>query len=219
MTVPSGTARALIVDFGGPVLLTPFELRAATEARLGLETGRLDWAGPFAPERDPEWQEVLAGRLGERSYWSLRGEQFGRLVGRPGGIRLLMETVYDGPPRSLLRPAALALIGDARRAGLPVAILTNDLHAFHPARWVDALRPEDLVDVIVDGSVEGVLKPDPRIYQITAERLGLRVQDAVFLDDQPVNLAGAAAVGMIAVPVDVTSPDTAFSRARALLGL
>jgi putative hydrolase of the HAD superfamily len=73
--------------------------------------------------------------------------------------------------------------------------------------------------VVVDGSVEGILKPDPRSYQLVASRLGVRCQDVVFLDDQPVNLAGAADVGMTAVPVDVTDPGASFARARELLGL
>ena len=93
---------ALIVDFGGPVLLTPFELAGAAEARLGLAAGRLGWTGPFAPERDPEWQDVLAGRLPERGYWALRGEQFGRIVGRAGDTRLLMAAVYEGTRDGLL---------------------------------------------------------------------------------------------------------------------
>jgi putative hydrolase of the HAD superfamily len=54
---------------------------------------------------------------------------------------------------------------------------------------------------------------------MVASRLGVRCQDVVFLDDQPVNLAGAADVGMTAVPVDVTDPGAAFGRARGLLGL
>ena len=62
--------------------------------------------------------------------------------------------------------------------------------------------------------MEGILKPDPRIYQLAARRLSVRCQDVVFLDDQPVNLAGAADVGMTAVPVDVTDPG-ARSRAPA----
>lgn len=70
-----------------------------------------------------------------------------------------------------------------------------------------------------DGSVEGILKPDPRIYPLTASRLGVRCQDVVFLDDQPVNHAGAADVGMTAVPVDVTNPGVSFGCARGLLGL
>jgi beta-phosphoglucomutase-like phosphatase (HAD superfamily) len=75
------------------------------------------------------------------------------------------------------------------------------------------------VDVVVDGSAEGVLKPDPRIYRLIAARLGASCEEIVFLDDQPVNLAGAEAVGMTAVPVDVTDPEAAFARARELLGL
>lgn len=212
-------AAALIVDFGGPVLLTPFELAGAAEARLGLAAGQLGWTGPFAPEQDAEWRDVLVGRMPERSYWARRGEQFGRIVGRAGDTRLLMAALYDGPPDALLRPEALTLIRDARAAGLPVGVLTNDLRAFHSEEWVNRLGLDELVDVIVDGSVEGILKPDPRIYRLAAGRLGVRCQDAVFLDDQPVNLAGAADVGMTAVPVDVTDPQAAFRRARDLIGL
>jgi putative hydrolase of the HAD superfamily len=210
---------ALIVDFGGPVLVTPFELAGPTEIRLGLAAGQLGWTGPFAPERDPDWQDVLAGRLPERSYWARRGEQFGRIVGRAGDTRLLMAALYEGVPHDLLRPEALALMRDARAAGLPVGVLTNDLHAFHAQEWVNRLGLDELADIVVDGSVEGILKPDPRIYRLVASRLGVRCQDVVFLDDQPVNLAGAADVGMTAVPVDVTSPGASFGRARGLLGL
>jgi putative hydrolase of the HAD superfamily len=108
---------------------------------------------------------------------------------------------------------------DAREAGLPVGVLTNDLGAFHSQEWVDALRVLDLVDAMVDGSHVGILKPDPRVYRMIADRLQVEPADVVFLDDQPVNLAGATAVGMTAVYVDVTDPDVAFDRARTLLGL
>jgi hypothetical protein len=57
---------------------------------------------------------------------------------------------------------------DARAAGLPVGVLTNDLHAFHSQEWVNRLGLDDLADVVVDGSVEGILKLDPRIYRLTA---------------------------------------------------
>jgi putative hydrolase of the HAD superfamily len=214
---PPGTA--LIVDFGGPVLVTPFELTGSAETRLGLAPGRLGWTGPFAPERDPDWQDVLAGRLAERSYWARRGEQFGRVVGRAGDTRLLMAALYEGVPHDLLRPEALALMRDARAAGLPVGVLTNDLRAFHSQEWVSRLGLDELADVVVDGSMEGILKPDPRIYRLAASRLGVSCKDVVFLDDQPVNLAGAADVGMTAVPVDVTDPGASFRRARGLLGL
>jgi putative hydrolase of the HAD superfamily len=144
------------------------------------------------PEQDPDWQDVLAGRLLERGYWARRGEQFGHIMGRAGDTRLLMAALYEGVPRDLLRPEALAPMRDARAAGLPVGVPTNDLRAFHSQEWVDRLGLDELADVVVDGSVEGILKPDPRIYRLAASRLGVRCQGVVFLDDQPVNLAGAA---------------------------
>ena len=71
----------------------------------------------------------------------------------------------------------------------------------------------------MDGSVTGVLKPDPRAYQTAAEQLGHRPGEIVFLDDLPYNVAGAVAIGMIAIHVDVTAPGAAFAAARAVLGL
>jgi putative hydrolase of the HAD superfamily len=219
---------ALVLDFGGPVLLTPFELTAAAEQRLGLPAGRLAFSGPFAPVPDDEWQKVLGGALSERAYWTRRGAEFAAAMGRSqdtgqgdstGGIKALMAALFHGPPRGLLRPGALALMRDARAAGLPVGILTNDLRLFQPAAFVAGLALGDLADDVIDGSVEGIMKPDPRIYRLSAARLGVACEDVVFLDDQPVNLAGAEAVGMTAVRVDVTQPQAAFARARELAGL
>ena len=222
-----------MLDFGGPVLLTPFELTAAAERRLGLPAGRLAFSGPFPPVRDAEWQRVLGGRLSERAYWARRGAEFAAALGGAtacgdpresqgdgtSGIQALMAALFHGPPRGLLRPGALALMRDARAAGLPVGILTNDLRLFQPAEFVAGLALGELADDVIDGSVEGIMKPDPRIYRLSAARLGVACEDVVFLDDQPVNLAGAEAVGMTAVRVDVTDPQPAFARARELAGL
>ena len=217
-----------MLDFGGPVLLTPFELTATAEQRLGLPAGRLAFSGPFPPVRDAEWQRVLGGALSERAYWTRRGAEFAAAMGHspdPGhgdgtsGIKALMAALFHGPPRGLLRPGALALMRDARAAGLPVGILTNDLRLFQPADFVAGLALGELADDVIDGSLEGIMKPDPRIYRLSAARLGVACEDVVFLDDQPVNLAGAEAVGMTAVRVDVTNPQAAFDHARALAGL
>lgn len=219
---------ALVLDFGGPVLLTPFELTAAAERRLGLPAGRLAFSGPFPPARDAEWQRVLGGALSERAYWARRGAEFAAALGSAAdgghgdgtsGIKALMAALFHGPPRGLLRPGALALMSDARAAGLPVGILTNDLRLFQPADFVAGLALGELADDVIDGSLEGMMKPDPRIYRLSAARLGVACEDVVFLDDQPVNLAGAEAVGMTAVRVDVTSPAEAFAQARKLTNL
>lgn len=215
----TGPRPALVLDFGGPVLLTPFELIGVTEERCGLPPGRLHWTGPFAPSDDPQWRQLQAGELSERGYWAHRAAEFGQLTGGPGDTRSLMTAIFAGRPETLLRPGAVALMRDARAAGVPVGVLTNDMRTFHSAEWIDRLELGRLVDDVVDASVEGMLKPDPRIYQLAAGRLGVRCEDVVFIDDQPVNLAGATRVGMTAVPADVTRPAGCFARARELLGL
>jgi putative hydrolase of the HAD superfamily len=210
---------ALVLDFGGPVLLTPFELTRVTEERAGLPPGQLHWTGPFAPADDPQWQQWQAGQLSERGYWARRAAEFGAITGGTGDTRSLMKAMFAGSPETLLRPGAVALMRDARADGIPVGVLTNDMRAFHSQEWIDRLELGQLVDALVDGSVEGILKPDPRIYRMAAGRLGVRCEDVVFIDDQPVNLAGAVEVGMTAVPADVTRPAGCFARARELLGL
>jgi putative hydrolase of the HAD superfamily len=84
---------------------------------------------------------------------------------------------------------------------------------------VDRLEIVGDVDVLVDGSVEGYLKPHPRLYELLVERLGLDFGDLVFLDDQRTNIRGAEALGIPSVWFDVADPDTGFAAVRDLLGL
>jgi len=56
-----------------------------------------------------------------------------------------------------------------------------------------------VVDEIIISAEEGIAKPDPRIFRIAAERLGVRPQEAIFVDDRPENVLGARAVGMRAI--------------------
>ena len=53
-------------------------------------------------------------------------------------------------------------------------------------------------DFIVDGSITGFLKPDPRAFQLALEAFGRPdPADVVFVDDQRINLRGAEAVGLV----------------------
>ncbi len=58
---------------------------------------------------------------------------------------------------------------------------------------------EDMCDVVVYSHEEGWLKPDPRIYRVVCERLGVPPHDAVFVDDAPACVEGARRVGMTAI--------------------
>lgn len=210
---------ALVLDFGGPVLLTPFEL-VADEPGTPAH-GLLHERGPLATaeQPDPAWEDLQAGRITERAYWDARAEQWHESGGEQPDIRAMIAHLYDPPRPELVREQARELVRDARVAGLPVGILTNDLRAFHTDEWIDRIEIVGDVDVVVDGSVEGHLKPDPRLYELLAERLDVAYADMVFLDDQRTNIRGAEALGIPSVWFDVTDPDTSFADVRTLLGL
>jgi putative hydrolase of the HAD superfamily len=213
--------RALIWDFGGPVLLTPFELRAAAERRLGLAPGTFAWPGPFDPAADVDWRAMQAGEFTEREYWHHRADEYAAISGGPGGaagLKPLFEELFQGSVEELTRPGAWDLTREVKAAGKLVAVLTNDMHAFHDAEWIERMTFLRELDVLVDGSLEGLLKPDPRIFQLALDRLEVPAEEAVFVDDQPGNCAAAIALGMYAVHFDVTKPDDTYLTVRQLLG-
>lgn len=212
--------KALILDFGGPVLLTPFELidvlgPSAPAYRL------LHARGPMAPAEAPDedWLAVQAGELTERAYWDHRAAEWGDLGGHGESIREMIAHLYEPARPELVREGALRLIHDARVAGLPVGVLTNDLSAFHTQEWIDKMHVLDEIDVVVDGSIEGYLKPHPRLYELMAERLGVGFADMVFLDDQMTNIRGAEALGITSVPFDPRDPEAGYAVMRGHLGL
>ncbi|MGH3863344.1 HAD-IA family hydrolase [Actinokineospora sp.] len=212
-------APALVLDFGGPVLLTPFELVAGQPGTPAHDL--LHERGPLATPAhpDPSWRDLQDGRISERAYWADRSREWHAAGGHGPDIRAMIAHLYEPPRPELIRPRARRLVRDARAAGHPTAILTNDLGAFHSQEWVDRIEIVGDVDVVVDGSIEGHLKPHPRLYELLSERLRVDFADMVFLDDQLTNIRGAQALGIPSVWFDVAAPDDAFGQVRDLLGL
>jgi 2-haloacid dehalogenase len=92
-----------------------------------------------------------------------------------------------------------ALVEELDAAGVPLFAITNFSGEFWPpfrdkhAHLFDRFR-----DVVVSGD-EKLMKPDPAIYRLALERFGLEPHEAVFIDDNRDNVAGAEAVGMAAI--------------------
>ena len=98
-------------------------------------------------------------------------------------------------------------------------MLTNDLHAFHGQAWIDRMRVLAEVGCVVDTAKHGTRKPEPAAYRLVLDRLGVAADQAVFVDDQPANAAGAEAAGLRAVWFDVTRPAASYETVRHALGL
>jgi putative hydrolase of the HAD superfamily len=75
---------------------------------------------------------------------------------------------------------------------------------------------DGLFDVVIESSKAGVRKPDPRIYELACEQLGVDASEIVFLDDLGINLKPAAALGM--TTIKVVDADKAIAELEAAVG-
>lgn len=113
--------------------------------------------------------------------------------------------------------AMVALVHEAKAAGLGTAVLTNNLREFRPA-WRAMLPFDELFDTIVDSHEVGMRKPNPAIYHLTLERLGVTAPRAAFLDDLPANVQAGSALGLVSLLVHGDGHD-AIAEVRRLAGL
>ncbi len=215
----SSVAKALLLDFGGVVSITLFERHRQTERLLGLAEGALTWRGPFDPDGDPLWRDMIEGRISERGYWAERAAEVGRMVGEDWTMLTLTRRAAGDDPNAHVRKEALATVERAKRAGRKVGILSNELELFHGREEMEALNILRLTDCLVDATHTKILKPDPRAYALGCAALNAEPERVVFVDDQMRNVEGARAAGLDAVWFDVTRPAHSFAEAERRLAL
>lgn len=130
-----------------------------------------------------------------------------------------MTLLYVPPRSGMVRREAIDVVDRALASGLGVSVLTNDLRAFHGPQWELGIDLLQRVDHIVDCSDTGVLKPDPQAYEHAVEVTGVPADRQLFVDDQPLNVEGAEAIGMDAIWFDFGHPAEAWAAIASRLGL
>jgi putative hydrolase of the HAD superfamily len=211
--------KGLLLDFGGVISVTLFERHALSEQVLGLRAGTLTWRGPFDPEGDRLWADMLADRIAERDYWARRASEVGRLCGEDWDMLTLIRRTCGPDANRHIRPETACTIRRAKAAGKRVGILSNELELFYGRDTMDRLDILKEMDSLIDATHTHILKPDPRAYALGCEALGLAPGEIVFVDDQPRNIEGARRAGLDAVQFDVTKPGSSFAEAERRLGL
>lgn len=202
---------ALLFDVGDVLMESNWVVLDELERRTGR---RFAGRGARDPEGDPAWQRCLSGEIDIDEYWN----QLALSGGYPDRITMWRAMSVE-LGAGVFAADALALVDEARAAGIKVGILSNDLYRASTREWV-ASRPEFAkFDVLVDCTDFGERKPAPGPYLKAAADFGLPPEEIVFLDDTPYCIEGARAVGMIGVPVDPLARSHAFDQARRLVGL
>ena len=211
--------RGLLLDFGGVISVTLFERHRTSERLLGLPEGTLLWRGPFDPDGDDLWRDMLEGRISERDYWAFRAQETGRRVGEDWDMLAMIRRTMGDDPNAHIRPQARDFVFLAKAAGRRVGILSNELELFYGADTMARLDILKLMDCVVDATHTRILKPDPRAYALGCAALGLPPERIVFVDDQQRNVDAATAAGLIAIRFDVVDPARSFAEAADALDL
>ncbi|MEW2167343.1 HAD family phosphatase [Streptomyces sp. NPDC007084] len=178
-------SRCVVLDIGGVLELTPpTGWLDRWDERLGLPAGSLD------RRLDDVWQ---AGGVGTISETQVRTEVGTRLGLDVMEVESFMADLWD----EYLGTANTELIEYVRglRTRCRLGILSN---SFVGARELETARYrfDELVEEIVYSHEIGVGKPEPRAFEITCARLGVRAADCLFVDDHDVNVDAARAAGM-----------------------
>jgi putative hydrolase of the HAD superfamily len=188
---------AVISDFGG-VLTTPlFRTFAALQEDDGLEPAALNGALRAIAERDGAHplHELECGRMTERDFLSELAAQLRADLGRDVEMLSFADRYFAHLQPNEPMIAFLAELGDA---GLRLAMLTNNVREWAP-RWRAMLPVDELFEVVVDSGFVGLRKPDPAIYRLTCDRLGVPPERCLFVDDVEANCTAAGELGMTAV--------------------
>ena len=188
--------RGLIFDYGGVIQDMGWDVARELEEKYGLEPGTL----PHTLYLSDEWREIELGRGRVRAWRESAHRQMEAAAGRPlpplhqqwlGSVSVIQENV------DLIR---------SLRPLYRIAILSN-ADARLEERLRDRLGIAQLFDTIVSSAVVRIAKPDHRVYRLTADRLGLPVQECLFIDDAEPNVTAAREVGMEAIHYRVERGD------------
>jgi putative hydrolase of the HAD superfamily len=183
----SGAYVAVFFDFGG-VLTTPVWDSFASFCRSeGLDPDLIKNLFRNDPEALKELRQLETGEITE--------DEFERTFGRRLGLRdpaHLIDSMFAG-----MRPdeAMVSAVKELRSAGLLTGLISNSWSTSHYDRELLA----ELFDASVISAEVHMHKPQPEIYRLAADRLGVEPRQCIFVDDLRENCEGAEAVGMTAV--------------------
>jgi len=194
------TVEAVIWDFGGVFTSSPFEAFARYEAEKGVPKDLIRKVNSTNPDSN-------AWALFERNEIDTKGfdELFlaeSTALGHPVPGRDVLPLLSG-----VVRPRMVEALKTCKQH-FKVGCITNNMVSHHSPGADEPQRPVGLMgqimplfDHVIESSKAGVRKPDPAIYLMMCEALGVKPENCVYLDDLGINCTPAAALGMRAIKV------------------
>ncbi|MFF7079109.1 HAD-IA family hydrolase [Streptomyces lavendulae] len=197
----------LVLDFGG-VLTTPLlPAVLAFEQREGLPQGACIKALYMDEEGVRLTHELERGAIGQTEWNEAAAPKLG-----VSPDNLMGRIFADLRPEQTLIDAAAA----AKRAGIKVGVLSNSV-GLAPWNLYDGYELDELCHSVVISECHGLRKPDPELFEVMLELLGLPAGECVFVDDTEEYVRAAEKLGFAGVHAQ--QPEQTVSRLEALLGV
>jgi epoxide hydrolase-like predicted phosphatase len=191
--------RAIIFDYGGVLVRTVNPVpRRELERRFAVLPGGVSGGVNEAVFGNPRWGEVQLGRISSAEFWADVGQRLGLNAGELAEFR---RAFWAG---DRLDEELVALIRYLRDEGYRTALLSNAPTGLR--RHLEQLGIADAFDVLVISGCEGLMKPDPAIFELALARASVAAEEAVFVDDVRVNVEAARRIGLHATRFRGLSP-------------
>jgi putative hydrolase of the HAD superfamily len=188
---------AIVSDFGGVLTSALVDSFVGVLDPSGVSLAELGKAMAALTERqgsNPLF-ELETGRLSEARFMNSLSDE----LSARRGSRVELDGFGERYFRHLEpNERMIEYMRGLRERGYKLAICTNNVREWE-ARWRAMLPVDEIFDVVVDSAFVGARKPEPRIYEVTLERLGAPPRATLFIDDVEVNCQGARELGMEAI--------------------
>jgi putative hydrolase of the HAD superfamily len=211
------TIRAVIFDFGGVITSSPFDAFNRMEAERGLPHDFVRRVNASDPDGNA-WARFERAEIDAATFDRLFAAEARALGHELPGADVLALLAGD------VRPRMVAAIDRLGAEDYLLGCITNNVPtgqgagmALTPDRAEDIAAILARFDRVIESSKVGIRKPDPRIYAMMTDALGVSPTECVYLDDLGVNCKPAAAMGMTAIKV--ATGDQALADLERALGL
>lgn len=213
---PEQAFRAVLWDFGGVILSSPFEAFNRFEESNGLPRDLIRSINATDPDANA-WARFERSEMSAAEFDEAFADEARRLGFDVRGADVLSLLRGD------IRDDMVTALDLVRSRGYLTACLTNNMSSGDGRREAPVGEREVAIesvmqrfDAVIESSKVGVRKPEVRFYEIACETLGVEPTHCVFLDDLGVNLKPAAAMGM--TTIKVVSADQAIDDLEGVLG-
>lgn len=206
------TYKAVIFDMGGVLIPSPGTVAAEWEVQNRIPSGTVLKALVRGGETGP-WMRFMRGETTREDFL----QEFGNCCSEMAKASVPVASFFSLLTSKRVAkqfPVMTEAIARIRARGLQTAVLSNNFYLPDGKSFFPLDRNQ--FDVVVESCLEGICKPDPRIYQLCLQRLGLQPSESIFLDDLGQNLKAAASLGIHTIKV--RDPETAVQELETLLG-